>query len=193
MFEDRKDRKKQKEVENNISESKQALRKLNNDSDPEGQQRVALQRKLRNQEQLMRILESRYWRNKARRKLTDVPGPDERNPWNSRPKDRSPERATEVVSLNCTLSLFQSSTHPLLFPGVSLRFTPGYHLPRLWRSVQHRWTTRRQFCRLLCRNLSVYLQIARRGGIVGDFNWSLPNQSLDATGARVVFATVDNG
>jgi hypothetical protein len=70
-----------REVERKISENKGTLRSLNNDNDPQGGQRVLLQRKLYNQEQLLRIVESHILRAKARKALIPVPGPYEQPTW----------------------------------------------------------------------------------------------------------------
>lgn len=75
------DWRKKREVERKISENKATLRGLNNDNDPEARQRVLLQRKLQNQEQLLRIVESRILRAKARKCLVPVPGPYEQRTW----------------------------------------------------------------------------------------------------------------
>jgi hypothetical protein len=81
MFWDGKERKQIREIEQNISGSKQALRALSQEKDPEGRQRRDIQKKLRNQEQLLRIRESQYWLNKARKNLIDVPNHYEDPKW----------------------------------------------------------------------------------------------------------------
>lgn len=81
MFENWKNWKKRREVEQAISENKKSLRDLNNDNDPDAKQRLALQRKLHNQQQLLQIVESRIWVRKARKRLIPVPGPYEEGTW----------------------------------------------------------------------------------------------------------------
>jgi len=75
------DWRKKREVERKISENKGTLRSLNSDNDPQGGQRILLQRKLQNQEQLLRTVESRILRAKARKALIPVPGPYEQRTW----------------------------------------------------------------------------------------------------------------
>lgn len=75
------DWKKLREIERSIARTKKEHRTLNQQNDPDADQRNALQKKLNNLEHSLQIIESQRLLRKARRRLIEVPRRRERPTW----------------------------------------------------------------------------------------------------------------
>src|SRR5260370_9000370 len=95
------ERQRRREFNDKVAYRKKTLATLNNESDPEGKLRTALQRELAAQERNLEIFESGTILNKARRRAIEVPSRvDKPNWWSNDNDDDSMPDWVFTYSLN---------------------------------------------------------------------------------------------